>query len=173
MGKMGETGVTQVSSHVTGSGAVALNSGDDTTLKGAVVSGNTVIANVGGDLDIVRPAGYRILSGKKRPAYRSDYPPLGKLSGGASTGKVNGDYANVSEQSGIVAGGGGYHVAAGGTVDLKGGVIISTTDPQNNELSARALTYSNIENTSAAPRPPATGLFSVRAASQCRLSICP
>jgi filamentous hemagglutinin len=53
MGKMGETGVTQVNSHVIGFGAVALNSGNDTTLKGAVVSGNTVIANVGGDFDIV------------------------------------------------------------------------------------------------------------------------
>ncbi|MGO7770619.1 hypothetical protein ACC736_37265, partial [Rhizobium ruizarguesonis] len=38
--------------------------------------------------------------------------PAGELSGGASTGKVNGDFANVSEQSGIVAGSGGYHVAA-------------------------------------------------------------
>ncbi|MGO7418251.1 hemagglutinin repeat-containing protein, partial [Rhizobium ruizarguesonis] len=53
MGKVGETGVTQVNSHVMGSGAVALNSGNDTTLKGAVVSGNTVIANVGGNLNIV------------------------------------------------------------------------------------------------------------------------
>jgi filamentous hemagglutinin len=149
MGKMGETGVTQVNSHVMGSGAVALNSGNDTTLKGAVVSGNTVIANVGGDLDIVSQQD--ISSYREKTAGASiGLSPTGALSGGASTGKVNGDYANVSEQSGIVAGGGGYHVAAGGTVDLKGGVIISTTDPQNNELSARALTYSNIENTSSA-----------------------
>ncbi|WP_246827622.1 hemagglutinin repeat-containing protein [Rhizobium croatiense] len=149
MGKVGETGVTQLNSHVMGTGAVALNSGNDTTLKGAVVSGNTVIANVGGNLNIV--------SQQDTAAYRETtagasigLSPTGALSGGASTGKVKGDYANVSEQSGIVAGGGGYHVAAGGTVDLKGGVIASTTDPRNNELSAKALTYSNIENASIA-----------------------
>ncbi|MGO7654341.1 hemagglutinin repeat-containing protein [Rhizobium ruizarguesonis] len=149
MGKVGETGVTQVNSHVMGSGAVALNSGNDTTLKGAVVSGNTVIANVGGNLNIV--------SQQDTSTYRETtagasigLSPAGALSGGASTGKVNGDFANVSEQSGIVAGSGGYHVAAGGTVDLKGGVIASTADPQNNELSATALTYSNIENASSA-----------------------
>ncbi|MGO6693845.1 hemagglutinin repeat-containing protein [Rhizobium johnstonii] len=149
MGKVGETGVTQLNSHVMGSGAVALNSGNDTSLKGAVVSGNTVIANVGGNLNIV--------SQQDTSAYRETtagasigLSPGGGLSGGASTGKVKGDYANVSEQSGIVAGGGGYHVAAGGTVDLKGGVIASTADPLNNELSAKALTYSNIENASSA-----------------------
>ncbi|MGO6810162.1 hemagglutinin repeat-containing protein [Rhizobium ruizarguesonis] len=149
MGKVGETGVTQLNSHVMGSGAVALNSGNDTTLKGAVVSGNTVIANVGGNLNIV--------SQQDTSTYRETtagasigLSPAGALSGGASTGKVKGDFANVSEQSGIVAGSGGYHVAAGGTVDLKGGVIASTADPQNNELSATALTYSNIENASSA-----------------------
>ncbi|MBY4629957.1 hemagglutinin repeat-containing protein [Rhizobium croatiense] len=149
MGKVGETGVTQLNSHVMGTGAVALNSGNDTTLKGAVVSGNTVIANVGGNLNIV--------SQQDTAAYRETtagasigLSPTGALSGGASTGKVKGDYVNVSEQSGIVAGGGGYHVAAGGTVDLKGGVIASTTDPRNNELSAKALTYSNIANASIA-----------------------
>ncbi|MGR9180714.1 hemagglutinin repeat-containing protein (plasmid) [Rhizobium leguminosarum] len=149
MGKVGETGVTQVNSHVMGSGVVALNSGNDTTLKGAVVSGNTVIANVGGDLNIV--------SQQDTAAYRETtagasigLSPVGALSGGASAAKIKGDYANVSEQSGIVAGGGGYHVAAGGTVDLKGGVIASAADPLNNELSATALTYSNIENASSA-----------------------
>jgi filamentous hemagglutinin len=148
-GKMGETVVTQVNSHVIGPGVVALNSGNDTALKGAVVSSNTVIANVGGNLDIV--------SQQDTAAYRETtagasigLSPAGKLSGGASTGKIEGDYANVSEQSGIIAGSGGYHVTAGGTVDLKGGVIASTADPQNNELSAKALTYSNIKNTSTA-----------------------
>jgi filamentous hemagglutinin len=149
MGKVGESGVTQLNSHVMGSGAVAVNSGNDTTLKGAVVSGNTVIANVGGNLNIV--------SQQDTSTYRETtagasigLSPAGALSGGASTGKVKGDFANVSEQSGIVAGSGGYHVAAGGTVDLKGGVIASTADPQNNELSATALTFSNIENASSA-----------------------
>lgn len=148
-GKVDETIVTQLNSHVMGTGAVALNSGNDTALKGAVVSGNTVIANVGGNLDIVSRQDTAAYSEKTAGASIS-LSPSGKLSGGASTGKIKGDYANVSEQSGIIAGGGGYHVAAGGTVNLQGGVIASTADPANNELSARALTFSNIENTSSA-----------------------
>ena len=47
------------------------------------------------------------------------------MSGSASQARVTGDPASVGEQSGIVAGRGGYDVAAGGKVDLTGGVISS------------------------------------------------
>jgi filamentous hemagglutinin len=42
----------QTNTHVGGTGIVALNPGNDTNLKGAVVSGASVIANVGHDLNI-------------------------------------------------------------------------------------------------------------------------
>ncbi|KQQ46072.1 hypothetical protein ASF69_07705 [Rhizobium sp. Leaf311] len=71
-----------------------------------------------------------------------------KVSGGAGTAKIEGDYANVAEQSGIVAGSGGYHVVAEGGVDLKAGVIASSAAKNNNSLTADHLTNSDTENRS-------------------------
>jgi filamentous hemagglutinin len=50
------------------------------------------------------------------------------LSVGINLGKIAGDFANGSEQSGIIAVLGGHHVAAGDNVDLKGGVIASSAE---------------------------------------------
>ncbi|CAN7282793.1 hemagglutinin repeat-containing protein [Rhizobium sp. LjRoot258] len=51
-GKSNADGTAQVNSHVNGTGDITLKSGNDTRLAGAVVSGDTVTANVGGDLTI-------------------------------------------------------------------------------------------------------------------------
>ncbi|WP_176037369.1 hemagglutinin repeat-containing protein [Brucella tritici] len=51
-GKGNDKTVTNVNTHVAGSGTVYVNSGNDTNLRGATVSGETVIADVGGDLNI-------------------------------------------------------------------------------------------------------------------------
>jgi filamentous hemagglutinin len=137
-----------LNSHVSGTGTVVLNSSADTNLKGTVVSGETVIANVGGDLNIE--------SRQDTASYRENsigaQAGLGAsgLSGGINLGKIEGDFANVSEQSGIIAGEGGYHIAAGGNVDLKGGVIASTAEKDENALSAESLSWSNLENRSSA-----------------------
>ncbi|WP_084632665.1 hemagglutinin repeat-containing protein [Pleomorphomonas oryzae] len=45
--KTAATSSQELDSHVTCTGTVALNSGNDTSLKGVVVTGETVIANVG------------------------------------------------------------------------------------------------------------------------------
>ncbi len=146
--KIGSETTFEVNSHVSGTGAVALNSGNDTSLKGAVVSGNTVIANVGGDLKVESPqdtSTYRETGVSASGGFGA-----GGLSGGVSKSNVKGDYANVTEQSGFVAGSDGYHVSVGGGVDLKGGVIASTAEKEKNSLTADHLTYSDVENTSKA-----------------------
>lgn len=146
--KIGSETTFEVNSHVSGTGAVALNSGNDTTLKGAVVSGSTVIGNVGGDFKVESPQNtstYRETGLSASAGFGA-----GGLSGGVSKSNVKGDYANVTEQSGIVAGTDGYHVAVGGGVDLKGGVIASTAEKEKNSLLADHLTYSDVENTSKA-----------------------
>uniref|UniRef100_UPI0037C5EB4B hemagglutinin repeat-containing protein n=1 Tax=Rhizobium ruizarguesonis TaxID=2081791 RepID=UPI0037C5EB4B len=53
MSKSDATSITQVNSHVTGSGDITISSGNDTTLKGAVVSGDTITADVRGDLSVI------------------------------------------------------------------------------------------------------------------------
>ena len=56
----------------------------------------------------------------------------------------------MAEQSGIVAGDGGYHIDVEGNVDLKAGLTISTALAENNSLEANSLTYSDLENVSKA-----------------------
>jgi filamentous hemagglutinin len=145
-GKINNTASGQTNTHVSGTGIVALNSGRDTTLKGAVVSGTSVIANVGHDLNIESQqdtATYR----ENNTSAGGGFGPSG-ASASANKGNIKGDYANVSEQSGIIAGSGGYHIAVGNGVDLKGGVITSTAPSDKNSLSADHLTYSDLDNTS-------------------------
>ncbi len=52
----------------------------------------------------------------------------------------------MNEQSGLIAGDGGYHVNAE-NVDLKGGAIAST-NAKNSELTTNKLTFSDIQNES-------------------------
>ncbi|MES5045573.1 hemagglutinin repeat-containing protein [Rhizobium nepotum] len=52
-GRSSGDGTTQVNSHVNGTGDITLAPGNDTRLGGAVVYGDTVTANVGGDLTIL------------------------------------------------------------------------------------------------------------------------
>ncbi|MBB3661004.1 filamentous hemagglutinin [Rhizobium sp. BK650] len=142
-------GVTQINSHVIGSGNVTTASGGDTTLAGAVISGNRVTTVVGGDLNIISRQDTATYDEKTIGAGIGFAPGSG-LSGGAQKGRTEGEYANVGEQSGIIAGSGGYHVTVGDNVDLVGGVIGSTAAPANNDLTANSLTWSNIENRSEA-----------------------
>jgi filamentous hemagglutinin len=149
--KGGSTGtsVTEVNSHVIGTGTVSLHSGGDTTLKGAVISGRSVIEDVAGNLFIESLQDLQRYDAKTVSAslsLKSGAAP----SGGVNIAKLNGNYANVTEQSGIFAGDGGYHVKVGGNIDLKGGAIASTAPAEDNDLTARSLTFSNIENSSKA-----------------------
>ena len=142
------TGVTanQLNSHVNGTGTVALVSGHDTNLKGATVSGGTVIANVGHDLTIESLADTATY-GEKSFSASASFGPSG-IGGGFNKGSVDGDYTNIAEQSGILAGSGGYHVDVGNGVSLIGGIIASTAPRDKNSLSADHLAYSNIDNRS-------------------------
>ncbi|TRB20778.1 hypothetical protein EXN70_24160, partial [Rhizobium rhizogenes] len=147
-GKSKGSSVTQVNSNVVGSNTVTVTAGDTLTLAGAILSGNTVNAKAAN--------GIVIESRQDTASYdeKSQSASLGisssGISGGYNKGTITGDYANVSQQSGIVAGSGGYHVATDGTIDLKGGIIASTADPKNNDLTANQILYSNIANSMSA-----------------------
>jgi hypothetical protein len=124
---------------------VVLHSAGNTTLQGAVVSGNTVTAVVGGNLLIQSPVN---TSDHQETGSTSGFgvslciPPwcYGSSSGSVSAGasQLNGHFASVGpQQSGIHAGGtpgaagaatagtsgtGGFHVAVAGNTTLVGGV---------------------------------------------------
>ncbi|QDL36365.1 hemagglutinin repeat-containing protein [Rhodoferax sediminis] len=142
--------LTWTNTHIEAGHQLSLNSGGDTTLKGAVASGQQVRANVGGNLAI------ESLQDSSRYASK-DQSMGGSITVGAGVSgslnlnksRVNSDFASVTEQSGIRAGDGGFHVDVKGNTDLKGGVIANTdkvVQGGKNTLVTATLTTSDLQN---------------------------
>lgn len=142
--------------HVDGGRQVSLQSGGDTQLRGAVVSGPQVTADVGGNLSIESlqdTSTYAAKQSSKGVGVSLCIPPFcyGASSGSVSsnTAKQNSNYASVTEQSGIKAGDGGFDIRVGGNTDLKGGLIASSDAAiaaGRNQLSTATLTQADIHN---------------------------
>ncbi len=144
--------VGYTNSRVEAGQAVALKSGGDTMLRGAVVDAPRASAEVGGNLQIE--------SLQDSSHYNSDQQSLGgslavgagKVSGNlaASKSKIDSDYAAVAEQSGIRAGDGGFDVGVKGSAVLTGGAITSTqkaVDEGRNRYRAESgTTLTDIDN---------------------------
>ncbi len=146
------TDVTQRNSHLSAGNTATILSGNDTTLDGAVLSANTVMADVGGDLHIHSEQDTSHYASHDTAASASVTVGIG-ASGSASYShsKVDGDFASVREQSGIQAGDGGFDITVHGNTDLKGAVIASTQaaiDQGRNQLTTGTLTVADITNTS-------------------------
>ncbi|WP_042567771.1 hemagglutinin repeat-containing protein, partial [Ralstonia solanacearum] len=147
---------TWTNTHVSAGNTLTIQSGGDTNLKGAVASGQQVVANVGGNLNVESLQNTDHYDSKQQSAGVSVsvcVPPLciGKSSvaGSFSQNKLNNDYAGVMEQSGIKAGDGGFQVGVKGNTDLKGGVIASSDKAVQeglNSLTTATLTHSDIQN---------------------------
>ncbi|SBV53193.1 filamentous hemagglutinin [Xanthomonas bromi] len=150
-GKADGVDVTQRNSHLSAGNTATLISGNDTTLKGAVLSANTVVADIGGDLNIESVQDTSTYASKDKAVGGSVTFGVGfSASASYSSNKVNGDFASVTEQSGIQAGDGGFDIRVHGNTDLKGGVIASTqaaVDAGVNRLQTGTLTVSDITNT--------------------------
>ncbi|WP_186183641.1 hemagglutinin repeat-containing protein, partial [Burkholderia gladioli] len=147
---------TWTNTHVSAGNELAIQSGGDTNLKGAVASGKQVVADIGGNLNIESLQDKDHYDSKQQSAGISASvcaPPLctGKSSVAGSVGqtKMNSDYASVIEQSGIKAGDGGFQVDVKGNTDLKGGVVASSdkaVQDNLNKLTTSTLTHRDIEN---------------------------
>ncbi|MBV6748393.1 hemagglutinin repeat-containing protein [Xanthomonas vasicola] len=150
-GKADGMDVTQRNSQLSAGNTATLISGNDTTLKGAVLSANTVLADIGGNLNIESLQDTSTYASKDKAVGGSVTFGIGfSASASYSSNKVNGDFASVTEQSGIQAGDGGFNLRVGGNTDLKGGVIASTqaaVDAGVNRLQTGTLTVSDITNT--------------------------
>ena len=160
-GKANGTDVTWTETQIqSGNGTgdkVTLQSGTDTNIKGAQVTGNQVVANVGtsgqGNLNIESLQDTSTYKSKQSSAGISVSVPIGAGSYGgsisASNSKTKSDYASVNEQSGIMAGDGGFQVNVNGNTDLTGAVVASTDkaiQDNANSLTTQTLTTSNIGN---------------------------
>lgn len=146
--------LTHHNSQIAAEENLTVNSGRDTTLKGAELKGESVIVDVGRNLTIA--------SQQDRDTYASKsssggvnvsvcVPPIcaGNVvqgSGNVAGGRINNDYKSVSAQSGIYAGQGGFDVFVGNHTQLDGAVIASEADATKNRLDTGTLGWSNIRN---------------------------
>ncbi|MGO1003636.1 hemagglutinin repeat-containing protein [Lysobacter sp. CA196] len=141
--------VTNVNSHVGGGGTTALTSGGATTIRGGQVLGDRVEVDAA-QLAIESLQDTESYASKQMDASVQVTVGFGaSVSASYSQSKVDSNYASVAEQSGILAGDGGYAVNVRGNTDLKGGIITSTQtaeDAGRNSFTTGTLTASDIRN---------------------------
>ncbi len=142
--------VQHKNSHIIGTGTVHTTSGANTTLAGAVVSGERVEMEVGGDFAITSRSDTGQTSSKKNSV--SVGFGAGQTGGGGSMSasfqndKSSSDYHSVVEQSGIKAGDGGFNIIVKDKTTLTGGIIASTAPADKNSLTTGSISTSDISN---------------------------
>nr|WP_232924766.1 hemagglutinin repeat-containing protein [Pseudomonas cichorii] len=154
-GKSDGDDVTQSNTHIKAGNVATLESGGDTSLKGAEVIADQVKAKVGGDLNIESlqdSSTYKSKQVSGSVGVSICIPPFCVgTSGSASFNqqKMQSEYASVSQQSGIKAGDGGFQVDVKGNTGLVGAVIASSDQAVvdgKNILTTGTLTSSDIKN---------------------------
>lgn len=146
-GEVSANGTTYNESTVTANKDLSFASGNDTNIKGGMLSGEKVTGNVGGDLNIE--------SKQDSNSYKETNKSVGvsiglgsnkAVSGSASVGKIDSNYNSVTDQSGIYAGKEGFDINVGENTDLKGGIISSEAEKDKNKISTGTLTFENVQN---------------------------
>ena len=141
--------VTHVNAHVGSGGTTTLTSGGVTSIIGGRVTGERV------EVDALE---LTIASLQDTSSYQSEQKDASvqvtvgfgaSVSGSYSQSNVNSNYASVGEQSGILAGDGGYAVNVRGETVLTGGIVTSTQaaeDAGRNSFTTGTLIATDIEN---------------------------
>nr|WP_127401527.1 hemagglutinin repeat-containing protein [Neisseria meningitidis] len=142
--------ITHRHSHIGDKGSQTLiQSGGDTTIKGAQVRGKGVQVNAK-NLSIQSVQDRETYQSKQQNASAQVTVGYGFSAGGDySQSKIRADHVSVTEQSGIYAGEDGYQIKVGNHTDLKGGIITSTQsaeDKGKNRFQTATLTHSDIKN---------------------------
>jgi filamentous hemagglutinin len=145
--------ITWTETTVQSGSTVQLESGSDTTLKGATMSGQQVIAEIGNNLTIQSLQDTSTYTSKQQDVGGSFSIGYGKVGGSFNYSKsaIDSDYASVLEQSGIKAGDDGFQVNVNGNTDLRAALVASNQiaiDNNKNSLTTQTLTSSSIQNKS-------------------------
>ncbi|MEX1827162.1 hemagglutinin repeat-containing protein [Luteibacter sp. CQ10] len=152
-GKAHGNGETHAETTVNADDKLTIVSGHDTTIEGAQLKGQQVVADIGNNLTIrseqdtddyaskTMQAGGQVMVGITQSGF---------VSGSAyyAASKVDSNYTGVNEVSGIKAGDGGFQIDVGGTTHLVGGQIASTADASKNVLSTGDLVWEDLHNES-------------------------
>ncbi|EAA2596693.1 filamentous hemagglutinin [Salmonella enterica subsp. enterica] len=134
---------------------LGVNSGRDTTLKGAELEGRRVVVNTGRDLTLSSVQDTASYDSQQRSSGVGLSLCIPPLCYGASSGSVSASGENiihsgksVTAQSGIRAGEGGFDVTTGHHTQLDGAVIASTGSADKNRLDTGTLGWTDIHNES-------------------------
>ncbi|MEH8076553.1 hemagglutinin repeat-containing protein [Gallibacterium anatis] len=133
---------------------VEARSGQDMSLKGAVVKGESLDVGVGKNLMIESLQDSQQYESKQTQAGVSAAVAIygsgsnASVNGSLTQGKLN--YAQVATQSGLHAGEAGLTVNVAGNTHLKGGIVDSQATAEKNHFSTGSLTAENIKNYSEA-----------------------
>ncbi|HHT7471192.1 TPA: hemagglutinin repeat-containing protein [Raoultella planticola] len=143
-------GTTHSETTVDAGNRLTLNSGRDTTLTGAQVSGDKVVMDVGRNLTLTSEQDSDRYDSKQQNASAGGSFTFGSMSGSASVNlskdKMHSNYDSVVEQTGIFAGKGGYDITVGEHTQLNGAVIGSTATADKNRLDTGTLGWGDIDN---------------------------
>uniref|UniRef100_UPI0035CFC700 hemagglutinin repeat-containing protein n=1 Tax=Bartonella sp. AA9NXGY TaxID=3243443 RepID=UPI0035CFC700 len=146
--------VQQKNSHIDGTGTVHTTSGANTTLAGAVVSGERVEMEVGGDFTVVSRSDTGQTSSKKNSVsvgVKGNGKPDGaSINVSFQNDQSSSDYHSVVEQSGIKARDDGFEITVKDKTTLTGGIIESTALAEKNSLTTGSISTSDISNSASA-----------------------
>ncbi|MCC8422425.1 hemagglutinin repeat-containing protein [Photorhabdus thracensis] len=150
-GRENGNGVSHTNTTLQAGQSVGLNSGRDTTLKGAQVSGEQITADVKRHLILSSEQDSQRYDSQQQNASAGVSATVGPLTNGtaslnASRNKLHSNYDSVQEQTGLFAGKGGYQVNVGDHTQLDGAVIASHADKTKNTLNTGTLGFKDIKN---------------------------
>ncbi|RUS67788.1 tRNA nuclease CdiA [Saezia sanguinis] len=140
-------------SHVSAGDTLTLVSGGDTNIIGSQIAGNTVKADIDGNLNIETLQDSSFHTSHSSSSSISASTQQGSSGGamGGSKAQASGAYISAQEYAGIMAGDGGFDITVAGNTDLKGAIIASTqqaVDDNKNQLTTGSLTTSDLINAS-------------------------
>ncbi|WP_350326734.1 hemagglutinin repeat-containing protein [Pectobacterium aroidearum] len=143
-------GLTHTETTVDAGNKLTVNSGRDTTLRGAQLSADQVVANVGRNLTLQSEQDVNNYDSKQKNSSAGASFTFGSMTGSVSANvakdKIHSTYNSVQEQTGIFAGDGGFDITVGNHTQLDGAVIGSTASEDKNRLDTGTLGFSNIDN---------------------------
>ncbi len=127
---------------------LTINSGNDTTLKGAQAQGEKVIISTGGNLTLQSEQAVDNYDAKQTSLSAGGSIGLssGSLNISANRDKMHSEYESVQNQTGIYAGKEGFEVTVGKHTQLDGAVIASAAGKDKNTLDTGTLGFNNLEN---------------------------
>jgi|GEM_PF-420139 len=146
-GKAHGNGTTHTDTVVNAADTLTMIAGNDATIQGGQAKGNTVLADIGHNLDIASEQDTNDYASTQWQAAGQVVIGMGSsASGSFSLSQMDSHYKSVTQMSGIGAGSGGFDIHVGGNTNLLGAAIASTADPGKNLLDTGTLSYGNLQN---------------------------